>query len=79
MAEFVLDRLTLKLSGLSQHDGERLAERVAETLAVAALPCETPLQIDTLHVRLRARPEDGIDQLATRIVAEVLRQVERTF
>lgn len=77
MPEIVLDRLTLKLSGLSQRDGERLAQQVAENLAAAALPFETPLLVDTLQVRLRARPEDGIDQLAAQIVAEVLRQLER--
>lgn len=77
MAEIVLDRLTLKLSGLSQRDGERLAQRVAENLAAATLPLEKPLHIDTLQVRLRARLEDGIDELATQIVAELLRQLER--
>ena len=77
MPDVSIERLTLKLSGLSREDGRRLAEQVAEGLAAVALPAGLAL-LEVDKVRVQAAAGAGVDQLAGRIVAEVVRQVQRT-
>jgi hypothetical protein len=77
MPDVSIERLTLKLSGLSREDGRRLAEQVAAALAAVALPTGLAL-LEVDKVRVQAAAGAGVDQLAGRIVAEVVRQVQRT-
>ena len=79
MATIDIDRLTLKLSGLSEREGQRLARLIAAGLTQADVPTIMPRRLETLRVNL-ATPVDGnVDRLSQQIVADVLRQLERTL
>jgi hypothetical protein len=78
MAEMNIERLTLKLSGISEGDGRRLAHLIAEGLASATISSESPLHIDSLRVNATASAAKG-DMLSKQIVAEIVRQLESTL
>lgn len=78
MAQISIERLTLKLSGLSSGEGKRLAHLIAEGLSTASLGAEFPYQIDTLRVKVAASPEDRVDWLSQQVVAEIVGQLQRT-
>jgi len=79
MADITIDRLTLRLSGLSESDGQRLAARIAEGLAAAAPAGGRPRHMDALRVNVAAAPGDGVERIAAQVVADILRQIERTI
>jgi hypothetical protein len=79
MAELKIDRLTLKLSGLSTSDGERLARRIAEGLGAANLSNEKSQRVGEMQVKVKADEKGDVDKLSEQIVAAVLRQLERTI
>ncbi len=79
MAEMNIERLTLKLSGISQSDGQRLAQLIAQGLASATIAPESPRHVDSLHVNTTASSDNGIDMLSKQIVAEIVRQLESTL
>jgi hypothetical protein len=80
MADVSIQRLTLKLSGLSAGDGRRLAERIAEGLAAVALPAGLALlEVEKVQVKAAAGAGQSVDQLAGQIVAEIVRQVQRSL
>jgi len=72
-----IDRLTLQVPGYSEAEGRRLALAVADGLAAAGLPGATG-DVSTLRVDLTAGAGAGSDWLAGQIVAEILRQLERS-
>ncbi len=76
MAVMNIERLTLKLSGLSESDGQRLAQLIAQGLASATISSASLYHIDTLHVNATASPGNGVDTLSKQIVAEIVRQLE---
>lgn len=69
-----LDRLTLRLSGISEPEGRRLARLVGEGLATAA--SITGSDVPALRVALAARPGEPLEATANRIVAELVRALE---
>ena len=79
MSGVEVDRLALRLSGLIAADGRRLAERVADGLAAWRPPPD--LVPSAEHVRVtvdlqgRLQP---VDALAERIVADLVRELERS-
>jgi hypothetical protein len=78
MPDVSIERLTLKLSGLSEGEGRRLGERIAEGLAATALPTGlTLLEVEKVRVTAAAGPAASVDQLARQVVAEIVRQVQR--
>ena len=79
MAEMNIERLTLKLSGISESDGQRLARLIAEGLASATISSASPRHIDSLHVNATASPGNEIGMLSRQIVAEIVRQLESTL
>jgi hypothetical protein len=76
MADMSIDRLTLQIPGFSEADGKRLALAVAEALEAATLGRETG-EANTLRVDLTAGAAAEPNVLAERIVAEVVRQIQR--
>ena len=78
MAEIIIDRLSLKLSALSERDGEYLARRIADALGAAAVALEGSRHLDAMQVNVTAEPGTPMDTLSQRIVAEMLRQLDRT-
>jgi hypothetical protein len=74
-----IDKLTLQLSGLSEEEGRKLARLLAEDLAVVTLPegCSP----DTTNVNVNVTPAPGatVKTLSQQIVADMLRQLDRTL
>lgn len=82
MATISIERLALKLFDLSEQDGQRLAELIAEGLAYALIPVEkklAPFRLDNMRVNITAKPGAGLETLATQVVADIVRQLERTL
>lgn len=72
-----VDRLTLRLPGMTPADGRRLAQLVGEALA-SAPAAQGSGHVDSLRVTLDARPGEGLERLADRIAAGILRNLEGT-
>lgn len=79
MTEITIDRLTLKLSGISERDGQRLARLIAEGLSTVPISTEGAHHLDAMRVSVAASPGSRVDMLSQQIVAEVLRQLERSL
>jgi hypothetical protein len=89
MSDIHIDRLTLKLEGVSEADGRRLAMLVAAGLAGVALPDGVPPRTESIRLDLRARPSAkaggdphagegaSMDMLAEQVVTGVLRELSR--
>jgi hypothetical protein len=78
MTSINIDRLTLKLSGLSPQQGQHLARLITAGLAsqeVSSYSRDTP----AMQLNITAQPNANIDWLADRIVSEVLRQLNHTL
>jgi len=73
--DVTIDRLTLHLSGWSEGDGRHLARLIADGLAKAAMP-------DAVESRASIEAAAGaggtMQEIADRVVADVLRQLERS-
>ena len=78
MAVLNIDRLTLKLMGGTERDGQRLAALISEGLATAM--SERPhVHIDSLKVDVPASSGESVDAMARQVVAEILRQLDRAL
>lgn len=74
-----IDKLSLQVCGLSEEEGRKLARLVAEDLALVSLPPGCPESVDGVGVNVTqptSAPAQTISQL---IVADVLRQLQRTL
>jgi hypothetical protein len=79
MTAINIDRLTLRLSGISERDGQHLARLITEGLTTASIMPEGSYQLDTMRVNVTASPGSSVDMLAQQIVAAILRQIEQTL
>lgn len=77
MANISIERLSLDMSGSAQR-GERLARKIADGLADPALPRAKPAGVSSLNISLHRAPGESDDALAGRIVAGIVRQLDRT-
>lgn len=77
MSELSIDRLTLKLAGVSEADGRRLATLVAERLAATDLPASTAARVASIRLDLRADPRTPIEALTEQVVEGVVRELLR--
>lgn len=77
MPELAIERLSLRLSGLSEEQGRRLARLIAEGLAVSPLT-DGAGDRQAVESRHAARPGSSLEDLSDRIVADLLRQLERS-
>lgn len=73
-----IDRLTLKLSGLSESQGRHLALLVTQGLAGASIKNSVASGLPAINVDLTASRAETLGLLSERVVAEVLRQIERS-
>jgi hypothetical protein len=73
-----VDRLALRLAGLSEADGRRLAQLVGERLAEATPPAAAGTT-GAMHLTIDAQPGEALESMAHRIVAEMLRGLVRTL
>jgi len=79
MTQINIDRLTLKLSGLSQQEGHQLAQLITNRLANQEIIAGSVRDAPRLELNLTAQPNTNIDWLAHQIVSEVLRQLHQTI
>jgi hypothetical protein len=79
MTKINIDRLTLKLSGLSQDQGQHLARLIAEGLATSEISSHPARDSPNLQMNITAQPNANVDRLANQIVSEVLRQLNQTL
>jgi hypothetical protein len=75
MTAIAIDRLTLKLSGLSQSDGERLARLVANGLGQASLSGAAANEVAAMSVNVQSDAGNNLNRLSDQIVSEILRQL----
>lgn len=78
MDEIRIDQLTLKLSGLTEHDGWRLVRMITEGLAAAEVPAGAPAQLGALRVGVAGADTSNLEALSRHVVREVLRQIQRS-
>ena len=79
MINLTIDRLTLKLSGISQQEGQHLARLVTNKLANSEISSYSARDAPALQLNINAQPNVNIDWLANQIVSEVLRQLNQTI
>jgi hypothetical protein len=79
MTDMHIDRLALKLSGISEDDGQRLARLIAEGLASSSITLEGTHYLDTMRVNITAGPGSRMDVLSKQVVAAVLQQLQHTL
>lgn len=70
-----IERLTLKLSGMSRHEGELLAGRIREKMAGACCGRGKAVRLDSLRVGVERRQGEPVERLSERIVADLLAQM----
>jgi len=75
MANIEIDRLTLKLSGLSQGDGERLARLVANGLVEASQSESSSREVPSINVAVQSDGSSNLNRVSAQIVREILRQL----
>ncbi|MEO8597304.1 MAG: hypothetical protein ABI759_28555 [Candidatus Solibacter sp.] len=73
-----IDRLTLRLTGLTSGDAAAVGQRLAERLSEASLEPSRDLNVPLLRQEVAARPGESAYDLADRIAAEILRSIERS-
>jgi hypothetical protein len=76
MNELCIDRLILRVPGLSESEGRRLALRVSQGLSAAKLMAGGR-EIPVVRLDLKRAPSMDIEAMARHIVAELLQQVRR--
>lgn len=79
MTNLTIDRLTLKLSGISQQEGQHLARLVTNRLATSEISSYSARDAPALKLNINAQPNANVDWLANQIVSEVLRQLNQTI
>ena len=79
MTNLIIDRLTLKLSGISQQEGQHLARLVTNKLATSEISGYSARDSPNLQMNITAQSNANVDRLANQIVSEVLRQLNQTL
>lgn len=77
MSDLTIERLSLHLSGLSEGEGERLARLVADGLANVSMAGAA--NRDRMKAVITASPGADMQELSDRIVADLVRQLDRSF
>jgi hypothetical protein len=77
MDDIRIQRLALKLSGLSESQGRRLAMLITQGLAAATIE-QSVTDHPAIQVDFNESPVGNLGLLSDRVVAEVLRQLERS-
>lgn len=73
-----IDKLTLQLSGLCEDDGRKLARLLAEDLAIVTVPANCCPDIHSMNVNITRSPGVSVKTLSQQIIADMLRQLDRT-
>ena len=73
-----IDRLSLRLTGLSPDDAKAVGKRLSERLSEANLEPSRDVSVPRLRHELTAQPGESAEDLADRIAAGLLRSLERS-
>lgn len=79
MSPVEIDRLAIRLAGQGVDDGARLARRVADGLAAWRPPPDLARAAERVRVPVAHDAGDSLDELADRIVAALIRELEATY
>ncbi|NJM59162.1 MAG: hypothetical protein HC849_01430 [Oscillatoriales cyanobacterium RU_3_3] len=79
MTNLTIDRLTLKLPGLSQQEGQHLARLITTRLASIEMTSGSIRDAPSLQINIQSQPNTNMDWLANQIVSEILRQLTQTL
>jgi hypothetical protein len=71
-----IDRLVLRLSGVPEGDGQRLARLIAQGLGRAGSSIEAASHGQAMQMRVTPRTGAGVDDLAEQVVEELLRELK---
>lgn len=77
MPTVTVDRLGLRLSGLTESDGRHLARLIAEGLASASIDASVVAHND-MQSNLTVRPGSDVQGMADEVVADLVRQLQRS-
>jgi hypothetical protein len=77
MPDVTIERLSLHLSGLSEGEGQRLARLIADGLAQVSISGGE--NRDVMNAAITASPGVDMQELSERIVADVVRQLDRSI
>jgi hypothetical protein len=77
MSDLTIERLSLHLSGLSEGEGQRLARLIADGLAQVSISGGE--NRDVMNAAITASPGVDMQELSRRIVADVVRQLDRSI
>lgn len=75
MTNLNIDRLTLKLSGISELEGKRLTDLITDRLANSDISSRSNRASPQIQINIPAQPNPNLDQLSQQIVTEILRQL----
>ena len=77
MPDLTIERLSLHLSGISEGEGQRLARLIADGLAQVSISGGE--NRDAMSAAITAPTGTDMQQLSERIVADVVRQLDRSI
>jgi hypothetical protein len=77
MPTVTVDRLSLRLSGLTESDGRHLARLIAEGLASASIDASV-VDHNDMQSGLTVRPGSDVQGMAEEVVADLIRQLQRS-
>ena len=77
MPDLTIERLSLHLSGLSEGEGQRLARLIADGLAQVSISGGE--NRDVMNAAITVSPGVDMQELSERIVADVVRQLDRSI
>jgi hypothetical protein len=77
MPDVTIERLSLHLSGLSEGEGQRLARLIADGLAQVSISGGENRA--AMSAAITASPGVDMQKLSERIVADVVRQLDRSI
>jgi len=78
MPEINIERMSLSLSGVSEDEGRKLAQHIADGLASAKMP-DSATGSEAIQSSLTIRPGSSMPDLGAQIVADLIRQLNRSL
>jgi hypothetical protein len=76
MPDLTIERLSLHLSGLSERDGQHLVRLIADGLAQVSVSGGE--DHDAIKSAVTASQDVGMREISDRIVADIVRQLDRS-
>jgi hypothetical protein len=78
MSETHIEKLVLKLSGLDELQGKRLAEQVATQLEGVSWPGNLPVRVELVRIKIKAAQGASIQRLAQQVTTELVQGVQES-